>query len=149
MQMKPMVTDNPAGNFETVLNYVYDKDGEAYIRVTEEGCMLTEWIRRQCISSGCEAMELATTSADVDETICDCAFDNPDCLLFILYVCACQAVHLRSRLKRYESSGIMPDELEGKVISRFGTAKCLACGHVMDLMDLVSRKKEANETDPV
>ena len=30
--MKRLTTDTPNGNFETILNFVYSKDGWAYIR---------------------------------------------------------------------------------------------------------------------
>ncbi len=30
--MKRLTTDNPQGNFETMLNYAYDKDGAVVLR---------------------------------------------------------------------------------------------------------------------
>lgn len=138
--MRRLTTDNPQGNFETVLNYVYSQKGQAYIRADEngQGILLTDWIKQRCIEYGCDFMREAD-SQEVDELICDCAFDNYDCPLFVLYTCSCQAVHLRDRLRQYEDTGFMPDQLEGKLISRYGTAKCLNCGAAMDLMDLVPK----------
>lgn len=139
--MNRFVTDKPQNNFETMLNYVYSKDGQAYIRADENGngTLLTEWVRDRCVEFGCEFMKLACGSDNIDELICDCAFDNYDCPLFVLYTCACQAVHLRDKLKTYEDTGCMPDQLNRSVISRYGTVKCLCCGVTMDLMDLVSK----------
>lgn len=124
-----------------MLNYVYSRDGQAYIRADEagQGVLLTAWIKRRCVEYGCGFMKYAADIPDVDELIGDCAFDNYDCPLFILYTCACQAVHLRDRLKAYEETGFLPDQLNSSVISRYGTAKCLSCGATMDLMDLVPK----------
>lgn len=43
---------------------------------------------------------------------CECGFDFPDCQVHLAYTFACQAVHLRDRLKRYEDTGLMPDDVE-------------------------------------
>ena len=47
---------------------------------------------------------------EIDETICDCGFDFPACPVHLAYVFACQAVHLRDRLKMYEDTGLEPEE---------------------------------------
>lgn len=111
--MKRLTTDYPDGNFETVLNYVYGKDGVAYLRSDGErdDVPLHEWAKKQCIARGCDEFP-GETLEEIDETICDCAFDFPDCPVFLAYTFACQAVHLRDRLKRYEDTGLMPDDVE-------------------------------------
>ena len=38
-ELPKMVTDNPQGNFETMLNLVYGKDGRSYIRHGDEDMM--------------------------------------------------------------------------------------------------------------
>ena len=45
--MKRLTTDHPDGNFETVLNYVYGKDGVAYLRSDGErdDVPLHEWAK--------------------------------------------------------------------------------------------------------
>ena len=35
-ELPKMVTDNPQGNFETMLNLIYGKDGWSYIRYGEK-----------------------------------------------------------------------------------------------------------------
>lgn len=101
--MNRLTTDAPAGNFETILNFVYVKDGWAYIRHDgEEGSVpLTQWAKAQCILHGCEEFS-AETPQEIDEAISDCMMDFPDCPIALAYCFASQAVHLRSRLKMYE-----------------------------------------------
>lgn len=36
-ELPKMVTDDPKGNFEVMLNLVYGKDGRSYIRYSEDG----------------------------------------------------------------------------------------------------------------
>lgn len=54
--MKRLTTDIPSGNFETMLNFVYGKDGWAYIRRDgeHEDVRLTAWAKRQCKLHGCD-----------------------------------------------------------------------------------------------
>lgn len=101
--MNRMTTDAPAGNFETMLNFVFSKDGWAYIRHDGEGesVPLTQWAKAQCILHGCGEFS-AETPQEIDEAICDCMMDFPDCPIALAYCFASQAVHLRSRLKMYE-----------------------------------------------
>ena len=101
--MKRLTTENPNGNFETMLNYVYGKDGFAHIRYVGEkdDVPLTEWAKAQCQSTICPEFP-DDTSEEVDEAICDCLMAFPDCPVALSYCFACQAVHLRDRLKRYE-----------------------------------------------
>ena len=110
--MKRLTTDHPQGNFETVLNFVYGKDGAAYLRSDGErdGVPLHEWAKKQCMARGCDEFP-GETLEEIDETICECGFDFPDCPVHLAYIFACQAVHLRGRLKMYEDTGLMPDEI--------------------------------------
>lgn len=111
--MDKLVTDNPQGNFSFMLNYVFSRDGQAYIRTDEDGngVLLTEWMKAQCIAHGCTELEDVNVE-DIDEIISDCAFDFDSCPLFVLYTCACQAVHLRDRLRLYEDTDIFPADIE-------------------------------------
>lgn len=101
--MNRLTADAPAGNFETMLNFVYGKDGWAHIRHDgEEGAVpLTQWVKAQCILHGCGEFS-AETPKEIDEAISDCMMDFPDCPIALAYCFASQAVHLRSRLKMYE-----------------------------------------------
>ena len=104
--MKRLTNDHPTGNFETMLNYVFSKDGQAYIRsdgVGDQPVLLTSWIRRQCIAHGCDEFP-DETPEEIDQMICDCAIDYSDCPVFLAYIFACQAVHMRDRCKTYEDA---------------------------------------------
>lgn len=101
--MNRLTTDTPAGNLETMLNFVYGKDGWAHIRHDgEEGAVpLTQWAKAQCILHGCGEFS-AETPQEIDDAICGCMMEFPDCPFALAYCFASQAVHLRSRLKMYE-----------------------------------------------
>ncbi|WP_087066432.1 hypothetical protein [Intestinibacillus massiliensis] len=111
--MDRLTNDNPQGNFETMLNYVFGKDGYAYIRSdgeSDEPVLLTEWARKQCLERHCDVAPDGTPD-DVDQSICDCAFYRPECPIFLAYTFACQAVHMRDRCKAYEDAIPFPDLL--------------------------------------
>lgn len=102
--MKRLTTDTPDGNFETMLNLVFGKDGWAHIKIDgEEGTVpLTQWAKAQCILHGCGEFS-AETPGEIDEEISDCLMmDFPDCPIALAYGFAVQACHLRDRLKMYE-----------------------------------------------
>ena len=101
--MKRLTTDKPDGNFETILNFVYGKDGWAHIRYDgeNEDVPLYEWARKQCLSRWCDEFP-AETPEEIDQEICDCMMDCPDCPVALAYCFASQAVNLRDRLKMYE-----------------------------------------------
>lgn len=101
--MKRLTTDNPDGNIETMLNYVYGKDGWAHIRHDgeHEDVNLTDWAKRQCKLQGCDEV-WTETPEKIDERLCDCMMDGPICPIAMAYCFASQAVHMRTRLKRYE-----------------------------------------------
>lgn len=102
--MKRLTTDAPDGNFETMLNLVFGKDGWAHIRHDgEEGSVsLTQWAKAQCILHGCGEFS-AETPQEIDEEISDCLMmDFSDCPIALAYGFATQACHLRDRLKMYE-----------------------------------------------
>lgn len=105
--MKRLTAESPKGNFETMLNYVYSKDGWACIRHDgEKGDVpLTQWAREQCLR-GCEAFPSgefpAQTPEEIDELLCSCVMDSPGCPVALAYCFASQASHLRDRLKVYE-----------------------------------------------
>mgnify|MGYP006922127108 FL=1 len=103
--MKRLTTDTPDGNFETVLNFVYGKDGWAYIRHDgeHEDVLLTDWAKRQCFLRGCDEV-FVEKAEEIDQQLCDCMMDAPICPIALAYCFASQAVHLRGRLKMYEDA---------------------------------------------
>lgn len=116
--MKRLTTEEPQGNFETMMNYVYSKDGWAYIRHdgVHEDVPLTQWARRQCAARGCADEDLpGDTPEEIDEALCGCMMDCPDCPIALAYCFSSQAVHLRDRLKRYEDTGLEPEEINSVI----------------------------------
>lgn len=112
--MKRLTTDTPEGNFETMLNLVFEQDGWAHIRNDgDEGAVpLTQWAKAQCILHGCGEFS-AETPEEIDEEISDCLMmDFSDCPIALAYGFAVQAVHLRSRLKAYEDILFAEDGIE-------------------------------------
>lgn len=112
--MKRLTTDTPDGNFETMLNLIFEKDGWAHIRHDgEEGTVpLTQWAKAQCILHGCGEF-FAETPQEIDEEISDCLMmDFPDCPVALAYGFAVQACHLRDRLKMYEDICFADDRRE-------------------------------------
>lgn len=112
--MKRLTTETPDGNFETMLNFVFSKDGWAHIRHDgSEGTVpLTQWAKAQCILHGCGEFS-AETPQEIDEEICDCMMmDFPDCPIGLAYCFAVQASHLRDRLKMYEDICFAEDRTE-------------------------------------
>jgi len=92
---------------------VYGKNGWAYIRHDgeHEDVMLTDWAKRQCKLRGCDEV-LTETPEEVDERLCDCMMDGPICPIALAYCFASQAVHMRSRLKKYEDVFFAEDGME-------------------------------------
>jgi len=123
--MKRLTTEFPKENFEIMLNYVYSKEGWAHIRHDgeRENVFLTQWARTQCLRHGCSELP-AELPEEIDEALCGCMMDAPDCPVALAYCFACQASHLRDRLKLYEdvlfsADGrelITPDMLRERVI---------------------------------
>lgn len=101
--MKRLTTDNPQENFEVMANYVFSKDGWAYLRHDgeKENVPLTDWAKAQCLKRGCENL-LGETAQEIDETLCDCLMDGEGCPVALAYCFGCQAIHMRTRLKAIE-----------------------------------------------
>ena len=144
--MKKFVTDNPQGNFETGLNFVYSRDGQAYIRADEDGAgiPLTDWMKQQCIRHGCDELE-DIKSEEIDEIIGDCAFDYWTCPMFVMYMCACQAVHLRDRLRLYEETGLFPNDV-ANILSQTKTPTETG-GDGWTTAEPIGRERKENESN--
>lgn len=105
--MKRLTTDNPQGNFETMLNYAYEKkDGAVALRCghDEEEVDLCEFVAKEAAKIGC-----ICSAEDIEAGACFGCLE--DCLPDILDTVACQAAILRARLKMYEDTNLMPDEV--------------------------------------
>lgn len=86
-----------------MLNFVYGKDSWAYIRDGGDGCEvpLTQWAKIECLRHGCDEFS-AQSPQDIDMEVGGCIMDFPSCPVALAYTFACQAAHVRSRLKMYE-----------------------------------------------
>jgi hypothetical protein len=102
---KRLTTDTPSNNFETAMNYVFDKDREAFIRHDgrTDNVPLWQYIDRLCEERGCE-IESPQDSEQTDWRCCDCAMDGEACPISMMYTFASQAVQLRGRLIEYENA---------------------------------------------
>lgn len=120
--MNRLTTDNPKDNCDTLMNYVYGDNGWARVRLDRKSknIPLTEWAKSRCLS-GCgvcrpeEAEELfgeSISQEEVDVCLTECYMHEPDCVIGMAYLFACQAVHLRSRLKMYEDACYSADGKE-------------------------------------
>lgn len=107
--MNRLTTDNPKGNFETMMNFAYAEDGEVWIRGAGgdgESMRLNEYIYSVLLGRPDE-----------------CGVENPDdvpnacgegdcfCEMGALYAAATQAAELRARLAAYEESGLEPEDV--------------------------------------
>lgn len=120
--MRRLTTDHPDDNWSTLLNYVYPgEDHFARIRHDGEceGVSLLQWIRRQCVARGCDEFP-GVTNEEIDGTLSGCMMDGEGCPIALAYTFACQAVHLRDRLKRIED--ILGDEYDLDRLQAWGKA---------------------------
>ncbi|MFQ9063339.1 MAG: hypothetical protein ACLR5X_17990 [Oscillospiraceae bacterium] len=106
-ELPKMVTDNPQGNFETMLNLIYGKDGWSYIRYSEDGTdgmPITDFcLKKLCPEFGCSVFaDQAMTDEEKDEFLVDCVFDN--CPVATVYAALSGYGHLRDRLRKHEDA---------------------------------------------
>lgn len=107
--MDRLTTDNPNGNFETILNMVYTKDGWGYIRHDGEGVKITDFCLALCKAKECNVEEAETRREEYkDEFLFECAFVG--CPIATVYAALCGYCHTRSRLKKYEDAGMWPPQ---------------------------------------
>ena len=103
-ELPKMVTDNPQGNFEVMLNLVYAKDGWSYIRYGDEDMQITDFCFKElCPKFGCpEFADQTMTSEEQDEFLSDCVFDG--CPVATVYAALSGYGHLRDRLRKHEDA---------------------------------------------
>mgnify|MGYP006988981247 CR=1 FL=1 len=123
MSMMPLVTDNPQNNTENMLNLVFVKDKEVWIRYGsadgEKDCTLADFVKRMCVGYGSSYgdcmydMSVPGSFDDLDvvgDMLMGCSAHG--CPVGTTYFAMIQAAELRERLRMYEEHGVMPDELE-------------------------------------
>lgn len=103
-ELPKMVTDNPQGNFETMLNLIYGKDGWSYIRYGEKDMPITDFCMKElCPKFGCpEFADQTMTAEEQDELLFDCVFDG--CPVATVYAALSGYGHLRDRLRKHEDA---------------------------------------------
>lgn len=122
--MNKLVTDDPADNWEMMLNLIFVKDKEVWVRYGSEAgedCTLVEFCRRLCAACGtCSYKEVPYQTGDdledISNILMDCSGDG--CPVGTMYFAMIQAAELRERLRIYEDHGVMPDELERLLLCR-------------------------------
>lgn len=96
-KIKKVVTDNPQGNIESLLNFAHDKEGKVVLISAngEREKDLSEYIAELSKEVGCDC-----TAEEVMDGMClsDCG----ECYVAILNICAIQAAELREKLRNYE-----------------------------------------------
>lgn len=103
-KLPKMVTDDPKGNFEVMLNLIYGKDGWSYIRYGDEDMQITDFCFKElCPKFGCpEFADQTMTSEEQDELLSDCVFDS--CPAATVYAALSGYSHLRDRLRKHEDA---------------------------------------------
>ena len=107
--MKRLTTDTPHGNFETMMNFAYAKNGEVWLRGADDGkdAELCAYIAKRAFY-----LELCGIT-NKDDVIEACGAADCFCELGALFAAATQAAELRARLAAYEDTGLEPEEVRG------------------------------------
>lgn len=107
--MNRLTTDTPNGNFETMMNFAYAKNGEVWLRGADDGkdAELCAYIAKRAFY-----LELCGIT-NKDDVIEACGAADCFCELGALFAAATQAAELRARLAAYEDTGLEPEEVRG------------------------------------
>lgn len=106
--MNRLTTDTPHGNFETIMNFAYAKNGEVWLRGADDGkdAELCAYIAKRAFY-----LELCGIT-NKDDVIEACGAADCFCELGALFAAATQAAELRARLAAYEGTGLEPEEIK-------------------------------------
>ena len=124
-KLPKMVTDDPKGNFEVMLNLVYGKDGWSYIRYGDEDMQITDFCFKElCPKFGYpEFADQTMTSEEQDQLLSDCVFDI--CPVATVYAALSGYSHLRDRLRKHEDAMtnrvLTLEEVRNSEVDTFGT----------------------------
>lgn len=107
--MNRLTTDTPNGNFETMMNFAYAKNGEVWLRGADDGqdAELCAYIAKRAFY-----LELCGIT-NKDDVIEACGAADCFCELGALFAAATQAAELRARLAAYEDTGLEPEKVRG------------------------------------
>lgn len=104
--MNRLTTVTPHGNFETMMNFAYAKNGEVWLRGADDGkdAELCAYIAKSAFY-----LELCGIT-NKDDVIEACGAADCFCELGALFAAATQAAELRARLAAYEDTGLEPEQ---------------------------------------
>ncbi len=112
-ETKMIVTDTPETNLSNALNLFFVRNGEAYVRgygENGEGISLIDLVKRIA------KQQRIRIPYEISEYLTDCLCDNEpeskEGLLALFYTAAWAFAEIRERLKKYEKSGLEPEEIE-------------------------------------
>lgn len=110
-EMRRLTSDDPTGIFETVMNMICGIDGWQHIRHDGGWTPTTDFCLSLCARYGCDVSSIVAhgSQEEKDQMLCDCVF--VDCPIATVYAVLSGYGHLRDRLKMYEDTGLMPDEI--------------------------------------
>ncbi len=111
-----IVTDNPDTNVSTALNLFFIRNGEAYVRgygENGEDISLIDFVKRIAI------IQAILIPYEITEYLPDILLDNEpeseEGLLALFYTAAWAFAEIRERLKKYEESGLEPEEVKSLI----------------------------------
>lgn len=125
-RLRPLVTENPEGNYQNLHNMTLIKDKQVYLRdYNGEGDLnLMEYCNRQC-KEKCGREPIDAPAEEFGEYM-DC-----DCVVSHIYHMAIGHAELRHHLGQYESFGLSPDELQERTCGWYededGNWNCSKC----------------------
>jgi len=107
------VTDTSDSNFITALNLFFIRNGETYVRgygENGEDISLIDFVKRIA------EQQKIPIPYEISEYLTDCLFDNEpeskEGLLALFYTAAWAFAEIRERLKKYEESGLEPEDVK-------------------------------------
>jgi hypothetical protein len=111
-KLKPLVTENPEGDYQWLHNMTVIKDKEVFLRGFENldikgDVSLVNFCRGQC-KEKCDS-DMPEVGPEEFGEYMDC-----DCIVSIFYAMAVGHAELRHRLGQYEATGLSPEEITGR-----------------------------------
>ena len=127
-KLKPLVTDNPEGNYQNLHNMTgIDENKEVYLRnLDREGNIsLVEFCKKECMEK-CEIKFENDIPVEEFGDYMEC-----DCVISYFYGMAVGHAELRHRLGQYKATGLSPEEITGRTCEysedEDGTWSCSEC----------------------
>lgn len=117
--MKRITTDNPQNsdlpNFLTLMNFCTAKNGKAVLCYADgkENVDIAEYTASKCQSHGKTCGNEMCADMTAEEVMDGALMElECDCVNAVMYFCGVQAAENNARLKRYEDTGLSPEEIK-------------------------------------